>query len=70
MARTETDRAVKIIKDTRGMAVEIGRACGITKSAVYQWKKVPPHWVNAVAKITGLPPERIRPDIFKRRRVP
>ena len=58
------DRTIRSIRKTRGQAVEIADACGITKAAVYQWKQVPPHWVTTVSKITGVPPEKIRPDIF------
>lgn len=65
MAAKEPDRIVRSIRETRGQAVRIAEACGIDKSAVYQWKKVPPHWVHIVSKVIGLPPEKIRPDVFK-----
>ena len=58
------DKVVKGIRATRGQSTEIARALGIERAAVYQWKRVPPHWVKRVAKIIGLPPEKIRPDIF------
>jgi hypothetical protein len=63
-----TDKVVKTIRETRGKSSEIARALGIERAAVYQWKRVPPHWVQDVSRIIGVPPEKIRPDIFKRRK--
>jgi hypothetical protein len=47
------------------MSAEIARVCAIHRTAVYQWKQVPPTRVLTVANIMGLSPEVIRPDIFK-----
>jgi pyruvate kinase len=62
------DKVVKDIRDTRGLSTKIARALGIERAAVYQWKRVPPHWVIDVSKIIGVPPEKVRPDIFGKRR--
>jgi len=59
------DDVVRSIRETRGLSVQIAKACGIERAAVYQWRRVPPHWVNEVAKITKLSPKKIRPDIFR-----
>jgi pyruvate kinase len=59
------DPIMRAIRKNRGQSVLIAEACGINKSAIYQWKRVPPHWVNKVSKIIGIPPEKIRPDVFK-----
>jgi hypothetical protein len=45
--------------------VRIAEALGIDKAAVYQWPRVPPTRVQIVSEINGMPPEEIRPDIFK-----
>jgi hypothetical protein len=62
---TELDPIMQSIRQTRGQSVQIAAACGIDKAAVYQWKRVPAHWVQKVARIIGRKPEEIRPDIFK-----
>ena len=54
----------------RGMAVRIAEACGIHKSSVYQWRRVPPQWVQVVAELIDMEPEQIRPDIFRPRKHP
>jgi hypothetical protein len=61
------DKICTKIHATRGLSVKIANACGIRKSAVYQWKRVPPQQVHIVAELIGLTPEQIRPDIFKPR---
>jgi DNA-binding transcriptional regulator YdaS (Cro superfamily) len=61
------DKAIKYIRSVRGLPVKVAKACGIERAAVYQWTKVPVERVHAVAKVIGMTPEQIRPDIFKRR---
>jgi hypothetical protein len=65
MAATRPDEICELILTTRGLPARIARACNITRQAVYQWKRVPPHWVRVVAKILKMPPKKIRPDIFE-----
>jgi len=62
------DRIVTQIRATRGLPVEVARACGIERSAVYQWHRVPVEQVHTVAKVLDLTPEQIRPDIFRPRK--
>lgn len=67
-AKPDMDRTVTKIRGTRGLSVRVAEACGTTRSAVYQWKRVPVEQVHAVAEVLDLTPEQIRPDIFKARR--
>ena len=46
--------------------VRIAEALKIEKQSVYDWKKVPPLRVMTVSEIIGWPPEKIRPDVFKK----
>ena len=61
------DKTMAYIRSVRGMSVKVANACEIDRAAVYQWVRVPVERVHTVAKVTGLTPEKIRPDIFKRR---
>ncbi len=36
-----------------------------TRQAVEDWSRVPAEHVQALAKLSGIPPEKIRPDVFK-----
>jgi DNA-binding transcriptional regulator YdaS (Cro superfamily) len=38
---------------------------GITRGAIHQWgDKVPAERIGEIARITGLSPQRLRPDLF------
>lgn len=47
-----------------GGTVAVAAACGITRSAVYQWERVPSGHVRTIVKLSGLPLEVLRPDLF------
>lgn len=42
----------------------VGEACGITSQAVSDWDRVPVEHVITFESLTGIPRERIRPDIY------
>jgi len=63
-----TDKAMDKIRNTRGLSVRVAEACGIKRTAVYQWEQVPLERVYVVAKVIGMKPEDVRPDFFKRKR--
>jgi post-segregation antitoxin (ccd killing protein)/DNA-binding transcriptional regulator YdaS (Cro superfamily) len=44
----------------------LARALGISSAAVAEWRRLPPRRVAAVAALTGLPPELLRPDTHAR----
>jgi hypothetical protein len=67
MANQEnTDPTVAKIKSERGLQTRIGKACGISRQAVDDWVRVPSTRVIIVAKILGIAPHVIRPDVFPR----
>ena len=37
---------------------------GITRQAIYQWKRVPENKVSDVAEFTGIPKHVLRPDLY------
>lgn len=43
---------------------QLGRALGITKQGVNQWRHVPPQHALAVCELLDLDPKLVRPDIF------
>lgn len=52
----------------RGLRLKVARALGITHGAVSQWRRVPAGRVIAVEALTGIPRERLRPDLYEPRR--
>lgn len=53
------------IAGERGRLTDLAAACGITHSAIYQWKKVPAEHVRKVAEFTGISPAALRPDLYE-----
>lgn len=47
-----------------GNAASLAAALGITRHAVYQWKRIPVDRVVAVERATGIPRAELRPDVF------
>jgi DNA-binding transcriptional regulator YdaS (Cro superfamily) len=52
------------VRDRMPLA-RLAREIGITRGAVAQWKDVPAERIFAVSRVTGIPLERLRPDLFK-----
>lgn len=56
------------IRATPGLSAKIAKAFKISRQAVSDWDKVPITRLAQVERITGIPRDRLRPDIFRRRR--
>ncbi|WP_245509834.1 YdaS family helix-turn-helix protein [Rhizobium ruizarguesonis] len=52
------------VRDRMPLA-RLAREIGITRGAVAQWEKVPAERLGDVSRVTGIPFERLRPDLFK-----
>jgi DNA-binding transcriptional regulator YdaS (Cro superfamily) len=52
--------------DQNPTQAELAKKIGVTQGAISQWLKrgVPPKRVRAVERVTGIPRERLRPDIY------
>ena len=53
-------------QQTPGAAYHIAKALGISKQAVFHWKRVPDKHVIDVEKITGIPRYVLRPDLYSK----
>ncbi|MBS1056123.1 transcriptional regulator [Gluconobacter kondonii] len=49
-----------------GGVAALARELGIKPPSVYSWRQIPPKRVQAVSRITGIPPEELRPDLFEK----
>jgi DNA-binding transcriptional regulator YdaS (Cro superfamily) len=51
----------------RGRLSALSRAIGVSHSTVLRWveSRVPAERVRAVAAHTGIPPHKLRPDLFE-----
>lgn len=55
---------MEAVKDRMPLA-RLAREIGITRGAVAQWDRVPAERLGDVARVTGIPMERLRPDLFE-----
>lgn len=53
----------EIVKRAGGGAV-VARALHLHRSAPQKWLSVPPTYVSAISRLSGLPAHQIRPDVF------
>jgi DNA-binding transcriptional regulator YdaS (Cro superfamily) len=50
-----------------GATAELARGLGVTHAAVRQWEgRVPAERVIEVERLTGIPREALRPDLYRR----
>jgi DNA-binding transcriptional regulator YdaS (Cro superfamily) len=60
----QTLTGMDAVKDRMPLA-KLARAIGISRGAVAQWSRVPAERIGDVARATGIPMERLRPDLFE-----
>lgn len=58
------DISIKEIANQAGGVVALSLKLGLSRGAVSQWKTVPLNRVSDVARITGIPRDKLRPDVF------
>ena len=57
---------MQLIRAQRGLLSEVARALGLTRAAVVKWTEVPADRVVEIERITGIPREALRPDLYSR----
>ncbi|HEY4251225.1 MAG TPA: pyruvate kinase, partial [Roseomonas sp.] len=57
------DPALEAILGQRGAVTRIAQGLGISTAAVSQWRRVPDDRVLEVARILGVTPQDVRPDL-------
>lgn len=55
---------MELIRARRGLMFKISKDLKVTRAAVCGWVRVPAERVLAVERITGIPRQKLRPDIF------
>lgn len=56
---------LKWFRAERGRKSRMTEALGLSSGAISQWTQVPARHVRKVSRITGIPRETLRPDLFK-----
>lgn len=60
----QTPDPIKLAASKVGGIVKLSEALGLSRGAVSQWKRVPPHRVLDVERLTGVHREILRPDLY------
>jgi len=57
----------KYLDEKHGRGKDLAKAMGVTPGAIVQWadNQVPAERIFKVAKLTGIPIEHLRPDLFR-----
>jgi DNA-binding transcriptional regulator YdaS (Cro superfamily) len=55
-----------LIRAQRGLLAKVAHDLGLTRAAVVKWDKVPAERVVDVEHSTGIPRERLRPDLYRK----
>lgn len=54
------------IRSKRGLPAKVAHDLGLTRAAVLKWQQVPAERVVEIERITGIPREELRPDLFRK----
>jgi DNA-binding transcriptional regulator YdaS (Cro superfamily) len=52
-----------LIRAKRGLLAKVAQELGLSRAAVVKWPRVPAERLPDVERITGIPREKLRPDI-------
>lgn len=59
------EEAFKELISWRGVVTKLAEELGISTAAVSQWRRIPQDRLPDVERITGVPRDRLRPDLFE-----
>jgi DNA-binding transcriptional regulator YdaS (Cro superfamily) len=54
-----------LIRARRGLPAKVAYGLGLTRASVLKWRQVPAERVVDIERITGIPREQLRPDLFR-----
>jgi hypothetical protein len=60
----QSNPVLAAIREERGLAGKIAEATGLTRQAIWMWKRVPPRHAATVAKYLKLPRYMVCPEVF------
>ena len=66
MPRAPRLYGMDLIRAEPGLMLRMAEELGITRWAVVKWKHVPAHRIIDVERITGIPREKLRPDLYRK----
>jgi DNA-binding transcriptional regulator YdaS (Cro superfamily) len=49
-----------------GSLSEVARRLGVSRQAIAQWDKVPVKHLRVISEMTGIPCQKLRPDLYEK----
>jgi hypothetical protein len=60
-----TDKELQAVITVMGGRVELARSLGLKYRSVLDWRRVPVERLIQIERITGIPRQRLRPDLYR-----
>ena len=54
-----------LLRAQYGLMGRLAKGLGITRAAVSTWKQVPAHHLVEIERISGIPREKLRPELYR-----
>lgn len=54
-----------VLESVNGSRAELAKKMGLSRQAIHEWTDIPAEAVVAVEKATGIPREKLRPDLYR-----
>jgi DNA-binding transcriptional regulator YdaS (Cro superfamily) len=62
---THREEGLRLAIEKAGGLNALARELGITGAALCEWRRVPTHRILQVEAVTGIPREKLRPDLYR-----
>ena len=64
---TATSPGLQQLRKTKGLSAKLAKHLSISRQAVSDWKRVPIDLLIKVEDFTGIPREKLRPELFRKK---
>jgi DNA-binding transcriptional regulator YdaS (Cro superfamily) len=55
-----------LLRAQRGLCAKVAHGLGLTRASVVKWQRVPAERVVEIERISGIPREKLRPDLYRK----
>jgi DNA-binding transcriptional regulator YdaS (Cro superfamily) len=59
------DPGLRLAIEAAGSVTALARLLGMSQQALSEWRRVPAHRLRQVEAVTGIPREKLRPDLYR-----
>jgi DNA-binding transcriptional regulator YdaS (Cro superfamily) len=59
------EEGLRLALEKAGGIRALARALGVTSPAILEWRRIPSHRILQAEAVTGIPREKLRPDLYR-----